>query len=565
MVGPAIALNVLAGDVVRMEAWAKYTDSNWNASPTNGLGGALTGLLGLSPTGGNSETIYTNLSNVLGAGSTTGVFSESANSSEPDAFLQYLFFDTDSVFQQAGFIGVSTLAFNNWEYLTIEGDFTAAMDGFLYIYLANETDKDQYVYFDDLKITHESSLANFKVSQINDFYPFGMITANSWRNDAYIDPGLLYQSSYAQYDSLTGYYDFLSRSYDPQLGRFFAMDPAGQFSSPYMAMGNVPMLTVDEDGEFAFILIGALVGGVMNAATSDGPFLEAFATGALVGAASAVATAGVISLASGGAGAAATTASTGASKGISFAQAAGKGAFSGSAGFKSAWQGVSPIAKILGGGIGQGLGNGLSSWSNGNFFNNDWNQDWGLIGQNAFAGFVGGATQAGMADQFEHIMRNGPKPLRYGKIRTQFYVSNPNGPGINPMSIAGMAWRHVAAGGLSSAGYYAARDGNMDNFGTGLSEGFSSAATNFGLTYASAKMGAFGRAPVKSGNNVQHRGSEYHFFLNNALDRNSQHRAPYVNDYQLDYIDLFRRLIGVKKENDKFPHYSWPYSDKLEE
>jgi len=121
--------------------------------------------------------------------------------------------------------------------------------------VANETLDDQEVFFDDLKITHESATANFKVSQVNDYYPFGMLTSNTWRDAGYVDPGYLYQSSYASYDSLTGYYDFLSRSYDPALGRFFAMDPAGQFSTPYGAMGNVPHMMVDPNGELAFMAI----------------------------------------------------------------------------------------------------------------------------------------------------------------------------------------------------------------------------------------------------------------------------------------------------------------------
>ena len=52
---------------------------------------------------------------------------------------------------------------------------------------------------------------------------------------------------------MTGYYDFLSRSYDPVLGRFFAVDPAGQFGSPYVGMGNVPHMGIDPDGEFVFV------------------------------------------------------------------------------------------------------------------------------------------------------------------------------------------------------------------------------------------------------------------------------------------------------------------------
>ncbi|WP_436516249.1 RHS repeat-associated core domain-containing protein [Ekhidna sp. To15] len=64
-------------------------------------------------------------------------------------------------------------------------------------------------------------------------------------------PQLMYQSGYASYDSLTGYYDFLFRSYDPALGRFFAFDPMAASTpsySPYHANFNNPISFTDPLG-----------------------------------------------------------------------------------------------------------------------------------------------------------------------------------------------------------------------------------------------------------------------------------------------------------------------------
>ncbi|WP_436516221.1 RHS repeat-associated core domain-containing protein [Ekhidna sp. To15] len=61
----------------------------------------------------------------------------------------------------------------------------------------------------------------------------------------------MYQSGYASYDSLTGYYDFLFRSYDPALGRFFAFDPMAASTpsySPYHANFNNPISFTDPLG-----------------------------------------------------------------------------------------------------------------------------------------------------------------------------------------------------------------------------------------------------------------------------------------------------------------------------
>ncbi|NOU62359.1 RHS repeat-associated core domain-containing protein [Marinifilum caeruleilacunae] len=50
-------------------------------------------------------------------------------------------------------------------------------------------------------------------------------------------------------DSLgVNWYDHHARYYDAEIGRWFAIDPALQASSPYLAMGNNPMMMVDEDG-----------------------------------------------------------------------------------------------------------------------------------------------------------------------------------------------------------------------------------------------------------------------------------------------------------------------------
>ena len=238
--GPALSLKVAKGDRISMEAWAKYTTLNPTATATDGLGEALAGALGLSGTDPTTETIYHTISDLFGLGGAVGVFTANTTLEPPDAYLQYLLFDEDSTFHQADFASVSLNALDRFEHLTLDlevgEDFTS---GFMYIYVANESSQD--VYFDDIQVTHESATSSFKVSQINEYYPFGLTTSRSWRNAAYVDPGLLYQSSYASYDSVTGYYDFLSRSYDPVLGRFFAVDPKGDlmtYNSPYAGMMN---------------------------------------------------------------------------------------------------------------------------------------------------------------------------------------------------------------------------------------------------------------------------------------------------------------------------------------
>jgi RHS repeat-associated protein len=84
------------------------------------------------------------------------------------------------------------------------------------------------------------------------------------------------QLSWARYfytgqelDEETGLQNFRARFYDDDLFRFYAMDPAGQQTSPYAFSGNSPLIYRDKNGKFFFvpILIGAAIGGLINLGT----------------------------------------------------------------------------------------------------------------------------------------------------------------------------------------------------------------------------------------------------------------------------------------------------------
>jgi RHS repeat-associated protein len=110
------------------------------------------------------------------------------------------------------------------------------------------------VFFDDFTIIHERSTYSLRVVESIDYDPFGVVLEGTH----YVDisrplNSYLYQGEFAEFEKLTGWSRFAGRSnYDALVGRWFSLDPQNQFPSPYLAMGNNPVMIVDPDGEWAF-------------------------------------------------------------------------------------------------------------------------------------------------------------------------------------------------------------------------------------------------------------------------------------------------------------------------
>lgn len=75
-----------------------------------------------------------------------------------------------------------------------------------------------------------------------DYLPFG----ESLR--IYGSPNTDYLFTGQELDSQTGLYNFMARPYDPALQRFYGTDPAGEYPSPYVYVGNSPTNWTDPLG-----------------------------------------------------------------------------------------------------------------------------------------------------------------------------------------------------------------------------------------------------------------------------------------------------------------------------
>jgi RHS repeat-associated protein len=85
--------------------------------------------------------------------------------------------------------------------------------------------------------------------------------------------------------------EFEARHYDGQICRWMVPDPANQFPSPYVGMGNEWVSSIDPDGRLAWfvpVIIGAVVGGTTGgivAHNNGQDWWKGAITGAFVGAA----------------------------------------------------------------------------------------------------------------------------------------------------------------------------------------------------------------------------------------------------------------------------------------
>lgn len=88
------------------------------------------------------------------------------------------------------------------------------------------------------------------VYEASDYYPFGMPMPN--RQIIGGEP-YRYKFQGQEKDPETGKEAFELRLWDGRIGRWLTTDPYGQFSSPYLGMGNNPISMIDPDGGFTWL------------------------------------------------------------------------------------------------------------------------------------------------------------------------------------------------------------------------------------------------------------------------------------------------------------------------
>ncbi|MCG8310012.1 MAG: hypothetical protein MI975_21630 [Cytophagales bacterium] len=240
-IGPAINLGVSPGDTVRMEVFAKYLQSITDINDVvTGIGAAIAASFGNTSPLGEGASLVGAFGEALAGGA---AIPNTDRQGAPKAYIQYIVFNKNMTMAQHGHIMVTDEAMANWQKLELEVPIEE--NGYIYVYVANESNEGVNVYFDDLEV----QLIDAPVTSASDYYPFGLAMAGrSYSSEKY---RFGYQGQFAEMDEETGWNSFELRMYEPVIGRWLTTDPARQYFSPYLSMNNSPITNVDPDGAYS--------------------------------------------------------------------------------------------------------------------------------------------------------------------------------------------------------------------------------------------------------------------------------------------------------------------------
>jgi RHS repeat-associated protein len=258
-IGPGILLKVMAGDAFNLQVSSWWKDGvNSPDPPENPLGlNQLLAAISQSPVMINQGhfDVYELQSSAELTGSVSSFLNSQTNynSNYPKAFVNWILFDerfnyvsTGSGYEQVG--GSDVLTPHSFTNLPV------TKSGYLYIYVSNETPNIP-VFFDNLQVTHIRG----PLLAEDHYYPFGLtmqgisskaLAFGGPENKKKWNAGSELQNKEFSDGSGLELYATQYRSLDPQIGRFWQLDPKPTPSmSLYSSMDNNPILNNDPLGD----------------------------------------------------------------------------------------------------------------------------------------------------------------------------------------------------------------------------------------------------------------------------------------------------------------------------
>jgi len=231
--GLGITLKVMAGDNVDIRGksfWHNNGTVTNNYPITNNILDFLTAFAGTSAVSSASHSGVTGALLNNTPTTTSGLNSWLSNlpspTNKPKAYINWILFDEQfkpvTTGSSSGFDGVDIAD----QIKSHANTVNIAKNGFLYVYCSNESNQD--VFFDNLQVTHTKG----PLVEETHYYPFGLTmsgisskAAGSLENRRKFNKGSELASKEFSDGSGLDLYDAHFRQLDPQLGRFWQIDP----------------------------------------------------------------------------------------------------------------------------------------------------------------------------------------------------------------------------------------------------------------------------------------------------------------------------------------------------
>lgn len=261
--GLEFMIKVMAGDKVDIFGKSYYLNTtpvtNSNSTTLNIL--SLMANMLLSPANAAAaKGITASQLNTLNSGVLPGSFFRGNNSEPattiPKAYINYIFLDESFKYAGGGAsrVGASGTVKGHWQADAQLQNITVPKNGYIFVYVSNESNFD--VFFDNLQVIHKPG----PMLEETHYYPFGLAmagisskAAGSIENKYKFNGKELQHQEFSDGSGLEAY-DYGSRMQDPQVGRWWTVDPKPDYAqSSYSGMNNNPIRYNDPFGDTVLI------------------------------------------------------------------------------------------------------------------------------------------------------------------------------------------------------------------------------------------------------------------------------------------------------------------------